>query len=124
MTKKVSSKCEKCIERHNYFSEVYENISESDKNWILSYWSNGKGVIPYELIKNYNDLNSSPTNDNDFFDINDFYRCLRNKIISQGYESVKEFYKKLSIRNISDVNDIYNFQDTIIYVKFLNLVRK
>ena len=77
--------------------------------------SNGKSVIPYELIKNQNDLNISPTYDNDFFNINDFYSSLKNKIISQeDYESVKKFYKKLRLKNKSDLNDIYNFQDTII----------
>ena len=80
--------------------------------------SYGKGVITYQLIKNHNDLNISPTNDNDFFDINDFYSSLKNKIISQeDYESAKEFYEKLRMRNISDLNDIYNFQDTVILCK-------
>ena len=76
------------MKRHKYFSDIYKYISDYSKDWILSNYSNRKGVIPNELIKNHNDLNILTRNDNDFFDIKNFYSSVINKTISQeDYEA-------------------------------------
>ena len=35
-------------------------------------------------------------------------------ISDQDYENVKKFYTRLKLKNLGELNHIYNFQDTII----------
>ena len=68
-----------------------------------------RGVTPYEKIKSHEDLDAAP--EGDFFTKTEFYNSLKNEIIDAGsYESVKKFWKLM-------LNDIYNFQDTVILCK-------
>lgn len=49
---------------------------------------------------------------NDFFNKTEFYSQLKNKRVSNDeYENSKKLYSILKMRNLSDVNDLYNFQD-------------
>ena len=53
----------------------------------------------------------------EFFSKTKFYSTLRNEIIDdQSYENVKIFWKALRLEKLSDLNlnNIYNFRDTII----------
>ena len=72
-----------------------------------------KGVIPCQMIKTFDDL--------DFvldFTKMGFYSSLRNETISdENYENVKKLWQIICLKNLSDLNDIYNFQDTIIVCK-------
>ena len=44
-----------------------------------------------------------------------FYSSLRDTVMSdEEYENVKKFYKALKLKNLGELNKIYNFQDTII----------
>ena len=70
-------------------------------------------MIPYEKIKTYEDLDVTP--EGEFFSKTEFYSTLRNAIIDdQSYDNVKRFWKTLRLEKLSDLNHIYNFQDTII----------
>ena len=70
-------------------------------------------MIPYEKIKTYEDLDVTP--EGEFFSKTKFYSTLRNTIIDdQSYGNVKRFWKTLRLEKVSDLNHIYNFQDTII----------
>ena len=70
-------------------------------------------MIPYEKIKTYEDLDVTP--EGEFFSKTKFYSTLRNTIIDdQSYDNVKRFWKTLRLEKVSDLNHIYNFQDTII----------
>ena len=70
-------------------------------------------MIPYEKIKTYEDLDVTP--EGEFFSKTEFYSTLRNAIIDdQSYDNVKRFWKTLRLQKLSDLNHIYNFQDTII----------
>ena len=44
-----------------------------------------------------------------------FNSSLKNEMINDGdYENVKTIWQTLRLRKLSNLNDIYNFQDTII----------
>ena len=76
----------------------------------------GKGVILYEKIKSYEDLDSM--SEWEFYRMTEFYSSLKNEIIKPDeYENVKKFGQKIRMKKLSHLNDIYNFQDTIICVK-------
>ena len=77
------------------------------------YLCGAKRVIRYEKIKIYHDLQSVP--ENDFFSKTEFYSLLKNEIIDdESHENVKRFWKLFRLKNLLELNDIYNFQDTII----------
>lgn len=58
---------------------------------MLDYMSDGKGVISYEKIKSFDDLNAVPKQDRFFAKI-EFYRMLMDEIISNDEcERVRKF---------------------------------
>ena len=95
---------------------------EKEKNWIVKYLSIGKGVIPYKKIKSWSDLDSVP--EGEFIAKTEYFSSLKNSSISDlEYENAKKFWETLSLERLSELNDIYNFQDTIIlYEIFENRV--
>ena len=51
----------------------------------------------------------------EFFQENNFYSSLKNKVVGdKEYEYVIKLHLKLKMRLIGDLNNLYNFQDTII----------
>ena len=89
-------------------------LSQNDEDWILDYLSSGKGVIPYQMITNFDSLNIEPEN-GEFFKLEDFYSTLKERDIDQEkYENVKKFFSLLKLKTLGDLNKIYNFQDTLI----------
>ena len=53
-----------------------------------------------------------------FFLPHQFYSSLKDSTISEAeYQNVKKIYTKLKLRNLGELNHIYNFQDTIILCK-------
>ena len=85
-------------------------FSDNDKKWILDYLCGGKGVIPYEQIKSYENLYFVP--EGEFYKMTEFYSSLKNEIIKPNqYENVKKIWHKMRMKKLSDLNDIYNFQD-------------
>ena len=88
-------------------------MNKDDKNWILNYLSSGKSAVPYEKMKSYESLNLKP--EGEFFNKIDFYSSLKNKIVSdKEYNEVTTIFALLKMRNKGDLDDLYNFQDTII----------
>ena len=88
-------------------------LNEENKKWILDYLASGKGMIPYQLITDFESLNIHP--EKEFFSHQDFYSCLKEKNISEEeYENVKKFFCLLRLKTLGDLNRIYNFQDTAI----------
>ena len=116
--------CKKFIEENPTYSPVFFSLSDENKNWILDYLCGGKRVIPYEKIKTLEDLDVVP--EGEFFSKTKFYSALKNEIIDdEDYENVKRFWRAICLKNLSELNDIYNFQNTIILCKiFENRVRK
>ena len=73
----------------------------------------GKGTIPHELITIFDSLSISP--DKEFFEPHQFYLSMKDSILStEEYENVKNFYTTLKLSNLGELNQVYNFQDTII----------
>ena len=76
--------------------------------------SEGKGIIPYEKIVDMNSMFLTPEN-NVFFEKTEFYSDLKQKAVSDSdYESSFYLYRTLKIRNLGDMNDLYNAQDVIL----------
>ena len=86
-----------------------------DREWILDYLAKGKGTLPYQKITELNSLLARPPPGEEFFNKDDFYSTLREKMIDdQDYEDVKKFFKLLGLRTLGDLNKYYNIQDTLI----------
>ena len=80
-------------------------LNEENKKWILDYLASGKGMIPYQLIIDFESLNIHPGKE--FFSHQDFYSCLKEKNISEEeYENVKEFLCLLRLKTLGDLNRI------------------
>ena len=88
-------------------------MSEEEKNWVLDYLCGSKGVIPYEDVRSHENLDKSPRDE--LFAQTEFFSLLKNAGISDDvYAAVKKLWKLLRLEKFSDLNDLYNFQDTII----------
>ena len=78
---------------------------------FLDIVASGKGVISYEKIISLNGLDLKPE-DRNFFEKNEFFSELKNTaLLDEDYENSKYLYQNLKMRNLSDMNDLYNFQD-------------
>ena len=108
------------IERENvsknckrFLAEKLLFLTEEQENWVLDYLSSGKGMIPYQMITDFNSLQIKPKDG--FFEQKDFYSSLKEKDITvEEYENVKKFFTLLRYKTLGDMNRIYNFQDTLI----------
>ena len=65
----------------NKYSLAFDSHSDEEKNWVLDYMSDSKGVIWYEKINSFDDLDAVPNQDG-FFAKTEFYSTLRNQIKS------------------------------------------
>ena len=70
----------------------FNSLLEENKNQVFGYLCRGKGVIPYEKIETFDDLDCVPKDE--FFNKAEFSSSLRNEIISdEDYENVKKIGK-------------------------------
>ena len=82
---------------------------------MVDYLLGGKRVIPYEMIKQWEDLIIASTLKEKFFAKVAFYSSLKNSTITdEEYEDVQKLFSLTKMSNLSDLNALYNFQDTII----------
>ena len=59
--------------------------------------------------------------DGEFFSIEDFYSSLKNSIISaEEYAAVKKSCTLMEIRNLGDLNTLYNFKIRLLFARYLN----
>ena len=70
------------LETHPRFRFEYSSLSFENKKWVVNYLSSGKGVNPYEVIKQWEDLNIAPTPNEVFFAKTAFFSSLKNSIIT------------------------------------------
>ena len=81
---------------------------------MLNYLSTGKGTISHEMITGFDSLNIEPEEGN-FFLPHHFYPSLKDDVMTdEEYINVKKFYQTTKLKNLGELNTIYNFQDTII----------
>ena len=98
---------------HPYFKKVWIYLSEKQKENVLEIICSGKGVIPYEMINDVDSLERVPEEGQLFFNKTQFFSSLKNKQVNEDdFEKSKELYFTLKMRNLGDMNDLYNFQDT------------
>ena len=99
---------------HDYFSTIWINLTNNQRNKIIEIIVSGKGVIPYEKIETIDSLSSKPE-DGIFFSKDEFFSTLKGKNVdNECYKNVKQLYVLLKMRDLSDLNDLYNAQDVII----------
>ena len=74
-------------------------LNDKDEEWILDYLSSGKGMIPYQMITEFDSLKIKPKSG--FFKQSDFYSSLKEKDISaEEYEIVKKFFTVLRLKTL------------------------
>ena len=110
----IQKECKKFIEKDPCLDKNFNLCSEEDQEWVLDYLLTGKGTTPYEMITGYDSLDIFPEEGN-FFKIHQFYSHLKEDITTEDeYSNVKKFYQIMKLKNLGELNIIYNFQDTII----------
>ena len=94
-----------------FLAEKLMFLTNEDEAWVLDYLSSGKGMIPYQMITDFDSFKKVPKED--FFQKKDFYFELTEKDISdEEYQNVKKIFMLLRLKILGDMNRIYNFQDT------------
>ena len=105
---------------HDYFSTVWKDLTSTHKNRVIEIIVSGKGVIPYEKIETINSLCNAKPEDGIFFSKDEFFSSLKNKAIDEeSYENAKQLFILMKMRNLSDLNDLYNVQDVIILLEII-----
>ena len=103
------TECKKFIEKDENLSKKFNSCTKEDQKWVLDYLSTGKGTMAYEMITRYDSLDISPDNGK-FFLPQNFYSSLKDDIMTlEEYENVKKFYLTMKLKNLRELNQIYNF---------------
>ena len=106
------------LKKHNYFSKIWECLDQSNKNKILEIISKGKGAIPYEKMVDINSLDIVP--ENEFFEYTEFFSKLNGcNIPPTIYQDMKFLYTIRKMRNLGDMNDLYNMKDVILLCEII-----
>ena len=81
--------------------------------------TSGKDIIPFELIVDMQSLLLTP-DDDQFWDKTDFFSELKLQAVNdKSNENSKFLLKTLKMRNLGDLNDLYNTQDVILLCEIL-----
>ena len=115
----VKKVAEQFFNQHNYFFRVWRYLSPQQKEKVLNIIAEGKGTFPYEKIVDANSMFITPEN-SVFFEKNEFCSKLKQKRVSDNdYESSFYLYKTLKMKNLGDMNDLYNAQDVILLCEII-----
>ena len=89
------------------------------KDKILEIISEGKGIIPYEIIVDMESFFIKP--DSEFWgEKTEFFNELKQSAVNnEDYENSKYLYQTLKMRNLGDLNDLCNTQDTILLTEII-----
>ena len=105
--------------QHYYFSTVWPNLTLKLQEKILDIVTSGKGITCYELIVDMKSLLLMP-DDEQFWNKTELFSELKLQAVDEeSYENSKFLYKTLKMRNLGDLNDLYNTQDVILLCEFL-----
>ena len=114
----VKKLTEKLLNEHYYFCTVWPYLSLKKKDKILEIISEGKGIIPYEIIVDMESLFIKP--ETEFWEKTAFFSELKQSAINDDdYENSKYLYQTLKMRNLGDLNDLYNTQDMILLTEII-----
>ena len=79
------------------------------KDKILEIISEGKGIIPHEILVSMESFFIKP--DTEFWKKTEFFSELKQSAVNdKDYENSKYLYQTLKMRNLGDLNDLYNTQ--------------
>ena len=91
MTDQERDKVRKMYRR--FLAEKLALVSDKSEEWVLDYMSSGKGVIPYQMITNFDSLNFGPEH-GEFFKPENFHSSLKEcEIGEEEYENVKKNFE-------------------------------
>ena len=83
-------------------------LNDQQKRKILDIIVSGKGVIPFEKNNSIDSVNIKPEN-GIFCSKDEFYSTLKGTAVGDdGYNNSQIFYTLLKMRDLSDLNDLYN----------------
>ena len=77
----------------------------------------GKGIIPYEIIVDMESFLIKP--DSEFWEKTVFSELKQSAVNNEDYENSKYLYQTLKMRNLGDLNDLCNTQDTILLTEII-----
>ena len=105
--------------QHYYFSTVWPYLTQKLQEQVLDIVTGGKGIIPYELIVDMTSLLLTP-DDGEFWSKTEFFSELKLQAADDvSYENSKFLYKTLQMRNLGDLNGLYNTQDVVLLCEIL-----
>ena len=114
----VKKLAEKFLTEHHYFSTAWLFLPIHKKNKILEIIAEGKEVIPYEIIVDMESFFIKP--DKDFLGESEFFSELKlSAVDDESYENSRHLYQTLQMRNLGDLNDLYNTQDVILLTEII-----
>ena len=114
----IKKLAEKFLNEHFYFSTVWSYLSLKKKEKILEIVSEGKGIIPYEIIIDMESFFIRP--ENDLWEKTEFFSELKQSAANdEDYENSKYLYQTLKMRNLGDLNYLYNTQDVILLTEII-----
>ena len=117
--KRVEKLIVQFLNMHDYFSTVWSSLTRKQTEAVLEIIVNGKGVIPYEKINSIDSLGITPE-DGIFFSKDELFSTLKGQALdSEAYENSKKLFILLKMRNILDLNDLYNVQDVILLLEMI-----
>ena len=93
-------------------------MSLKKKEKILEIISEGTGIIPYEIIADMESFFIKP--ENNFWEKTEFFNELKQSAVNdEDYENSKYLYQTLKMRNLGDLNNLYNTQDVILLTEII-----
>ena len=116
---KVETLEKQFLMQHRYFSKTWLMLTKNQKNQVLKTIVNGKDVIPDEKIDSINALLKQPE-DGIFFSKGEFFTMLQRQAVDgDDYENSKKLYILPKMRNLSDLNDLYNARNVILLLEII-----
>ena len=98
---------------HNYFGKIWPFVDNDKKEKLLDMIASGKGVMPYEKVKNMNNLLEAL--EKDFYDHTEFFSTLKQQNVTKTeYENCRYLYQVLKLE-ISATLTIYVICRTLFY---------
>ena len=118
MTEKEKNNAELLVKQFlmqcQFLSKTWLTLSQSQKTELIKIIVSGKGVIAYEKIDSINALQKRPKN-GIFFSEERFFSTLKGQSVNkEDYNNSKKLFVLLKMRNLSDLNDLYNVRDVVL----------
>ena len=98
---------------------MWKDLHYSEKKKVIDIIVSGKGIIPYEKVESINSLSAKPEN-GVFFTRDEFFSSLKGESVDEiSYQNAMTLFLTLKMRDLSDLNDLYNAQDVIILLEII-----